>query len=153
MRLAEQARFLVLAAQTEGRRQLSQQLRPLGLTPSQAEVLRLIQDHGPTTLREIGRLLVCESGTSPSRLVARVVSQGLVDRRPSKTDRREIQLTLTDAGLRVCAEIATIEETMYAAIDSIAQGDMEPAVAFLRRFIEGSPSGEAFERRLATGPE
>jgi hypothetical protein len=41
MRTAEELRYLVLAAELEGKRQLARQLRPLGLTPAQAEVLRV----------------------------------------------------------------------------------------------------------------
>ena len=87
MRTAEELRYLVLAAELEGKRLLAQQLRPLGLTPSQAEVLRVLADHAPLSLNGLGSLLVCESGSSPSRLVERVVARGLVDRRPGATDR------------------------------------------------------------------
>ena len=43
MRPVEELRFLILAAQREGNRMLSHALRPLGITPAQAEVLRLLQ--------------------------------------------------------------------------------------------------------------
>jgi len=36
--------------QREGNRLLAAELRPLGVTPSQAEVLRVLGDHGPLTL-------------------------------------------------------------------------------------------------------
>ena len=47
MNEAEELRYLVLAAQREGNRMLAKGLHPLGLTPSQAEVLRVLQDHQP----------------------------------------------------------------------------------------------------------
>ena len=65
----EQLRYLLLAAQREGNRFLADALEPLGLTPSQAEALRVLQDWQPLALVELGGLLVCEQG-SPSRLVA-----------------------------------------------------------------------------------
>ena len=40
---------------------LAKGLHPLGLTPSQAEVLRVLQDHQPLSLMELGGLLVCET--------------------------------------------------------------------------------------------
>lgn len=40
----EELRYLVLAAQREGNRLLADGLQPLGLTPSQAEALRLLED-------------------------------------------------------------------------------------------------------------
>ena len=69
MRQAELIRYLVLAAQREGNRRLTRELRAIGLTPSQSEVMRILGDHAPLSLTGLGELLVCESGTQPSRLV------------------------------------------------------------------------------------
>ena len=149
MRTAEELRYLVLAANSEGKRQLAQQLRPLGLTPSQAEVLRVLADHAPLSLGGLGSLLVCESGSSPSRLVDRVVAQGLANRRPGTADGREVELTLTPEGERLAVEVAVIEEAMYAAIDAIGDQDIQPTRDFLRTFVNGSPSGQALARRIA----
>ena len=73
MRQAELVRYLVLAAQREGSRRLTRDLRQIRLTPSQSEVLRILGDHGPLSLTGLGELLVCESGRNPSRLVDRLV--------------------------------------------------------------------------------
>ena len=149
MRTAEELRYLVLAAELEGKRLLAQQLRPLGLTPSQAEVLRVLADNAPVSLNGLGSLLVCESGSSPSRLVDRIVARGLVERRPGATDGRTVELTLTSEGARLSLEVAAIEEAMYATIDAIAGPDIGVTLDFLRTFIDGSPSGEALARRIA----
>ena len=148
MRPAEQLRFLVMAANTEGRRQLGQQLRALGITAPQAEALRLIQDLGTTNLREVGQLLVCESGTNPSRLVTRLVEQGLVDRQASTIDRRAIQLSLTTQGRALCAEIASIEHHMYEMLDTMGHDDIQRTINLLRRYVNGTPSGRAIEHRI-----
>jgi DNA-binding MarR family transcriptional regulator len=148
LRIAEELRYLVLAANSEGKRQLAQQLRPLGLTPSQAEVLRVLADHAPLTLNGLGSLLVCESGSSPSRLVDRIVARGLIHRRPSTTDGREVELTLTPEGERLAREVAAIEDGMYAAIDAITPDEIPVALDFLRTFVSGSPSGDALARRI-----
>jgi DNA-binding MarR family transcriptional regulator len=149
MRTAEELRYLVLAAELEGKRLLAQQLRPLGLTPSQAEVLRVLADHAPLSLNGLGSLLVCESGSSPSRLVDRIVARGLVHRRPGATDGRAVELTLTPEGERLSREVAAIEEAMYAALDRIAGPDIGATLDLLRAFIDGSPSGQALARRIA----
>ena len=47
MQPIEELRYLILAAQREGNRLFAEALRPLRLTPSQAEVLRVLQDHEP----------------------------------------------------------------------------------------------------------
>ena len=94
MQLAEEIRYLLLAVQREGNRLLSEALRPLSLTPAQAEVIRVLQDYQPLSLVELGDLLVCEQG-SPSRLVAGLVEAGLISRTASAEDGRRITLTLT----------------------------------------------------------
>src|SRR6266540_6303039 len=85
----------------EGNRLLAAELRPMGLTPSQAEVLRVLADHQPLTLTALGELLVCETGSSPSRLVDRLVAQGLIQRDTDPADRRFLTLSLTTEGKRL----------------------------------------------------
>src|SRR3954469_1839470 len=75
----EELRYLVLGAQREGNRVLTELLRPVGVTASQAEVLAVVRAGGPRPVREIGERLVCETG-SPSRLVASMVDAGLLER-------------------------------------------------------------------------
>lgn len=151
MRTAEQLRYLVLAAQLEGRRQWARMLRPLGLTPSQAEVLRVVEDFGPLSIGTLGALLVCESGTNPSRLVDRLVSHGVLDRRRDLTDARVVVLTVSAAGRELARAVAGLEEVMYEHLDSVTGPDADAAIAFLRRYLTGTGSGEAFTRRLG-GP-
>lgn len=150
MRPAEEIRYLILAAQREGNRQLAQALRPLGLTPAQAEVLRLLADHQPLTLTGLGELLVCESGTNPSRLVDRLVTAGLIHRAESGRDRRQIHLTLTLAGQQAAARIAAIEEQLYEFIDAAgADHPVSTVIAYLRALVQNQPAGLAIEHRAS----
>jgi MarR family transcriptional regulator, organic hydroperoxide resistance regulator len=154
MRRAELIRYLVLAAQREGNRRLSSDLRELGLTPSQAEVLRILGDHEPLTLSGLGALLVCESGTNPSRLVDRLVEAGLVARVNSLDDRRRVELTLTPAGRERESAVRSVEERLYDAIDSAFAGiDAEPSIELLRRLSAGEASGIALSRRIQANDE
>ncbi|MBI1759096.1 MAG: winged helix-turn-helix transcriptional regulator [Actinobacteria bacterium] len=153
MRHAEALRYLILAAQREGNRWLARQLDQAGVTPSQAEVLRILLDRAGTTLRGLGELLVCESGHSPSRLVSGLVDAGLVDRTVPAANRRQVELSLTEAGQRTAREVAAIEETLYASIEaSIGDHDVEAALALLRDMVAGSPAGEAWARRQLATP-
>jgi len=148
MRSAEEIRYLILAAQREGNRQLATALRPLDVTPSQAEVLRVLEDRQPLTLSGLGELLVCESGGNPSRLVDRLVVAGLVRRAEAVHDRRHVELNLTQAGERLARKIAQIEEAMYQGIDAAGAGrDLDEIITYLRTLVADQPAGEALERR------
>ncbi|WP_159849189.1 MarR family winged helix-turn-helix transcriptional regulator [Nocardia sp. CY41] len=154
MRRAEELRYLILAAQREGNRMLGQALRPLGLTPSQAEVVRVLHERQPLTLNGLGDLLVCESGNSPSRLVDRLATAGIVRRQPSEYDRRHIELSLTVEGARLAALITEIEEHLYESIDHASDRyDTDQITGFLWSFVGSTPAGQALARRATTSPK
>ncbi|MFJ2647971.1 MarR family winged helix-turn-helix transcriptional regulator [Streptomyces sp. NPDC087420] len=149
MRPAEELRYLILAAQREGNRLLGQALKPLGVTTSQAEVIRVLEERQPLTLNGLGELLVCESG-SPSRLVDRLVSAGLVTRESAAHDRRHIEIALTPSGAQLARQVAEIEESLYRSIDALTHThDTGQLTDFLRAFVAGLPSGQALVNRMA----
>jgi len=144
----EELRYLILAAQREGNRLFADALYPLHLTPSQAEVLRVLQDHAPLSLIALGDLLVCETG-SPSRLVQGLVEAGLIERMPSTTDKRMIILTLTDAGREKAEKVGAIESQFYEAnADMVKDAPLPEMLGLLWRFVEGKPAGMALARRI-----
>src|SRR5215469_8685707 len=114
MQPIEELRYLILAAQREGNRLFAEALRPLHLTPSQAEALRVLHDHAPLSLIALGDLLVCETG-SPSRLVQGMVEDGLVERVSSSTDKRMVTLTLTSLGREMETKVRDLETRFYEA--------------------------------------
>ena len=140
----------MLAAQREGSRRLTQELRAIRLTPSQSEVLRILGDHGPLSLTGLGELLVCESGSNPSRLVDRLVGAGLVERVVAAEDRRQVTLSLTYAGREMEAAVRAVEERLYVDLDAVSVGvDLQPVIQVLRLLSAGEPAGDALEKRIA----
>lgn len=145
---AEELRYLILAIQREGNRLYAADLRPLDLTPSQAEVLRVLADHQPLTMSGLGELLVCETGDNPSRLVDRLVRMELVNREPDPTDRRHVTLTLTPAGKRLAQRVATVEARLHRTIEDLIAGQpVEQTITLLRAFANAFPAGQALARR------
>lgn len=150
MRTAEQVRYLILAAQREGNRQLMTFLSQIDLTPAQSEALRIIADHGPLALKELGDMLVCDSGTNPSRIVDRLVTAGLVRRDAGEHDRRQIRLTTTPRGTERAVQVRFIEDQLYNAIDgALSTDDTQTLIRVLRALTQDSPAGAAFDKRLA----
>jgi DNA-binding MarR family transcriptional regulator len=150
MKTVEELRYLVLAIQREGSRLLAAELRPLGVTPSQAEVLRVLRDHGPLTLNTLGGLLVCETGNSPSRLVDRLVTQGLVKRGVDKVDRRYLALSLTPQGRALHRRIVTAENRVHRTLHGLVDAEaLDDTVSTLRTIADAFPAGAALARRRA----
>lgn len=127
---------------------LTEALRSLNLTPSQAEVLRVLQDHQPLSLIALGKLLICESG-SPSRLINGLVEAGLVTRVPSATNGRMVTLTLTEKGQEMTMGVRAVEAALYESMNNaLDQLPLSECIALLWRFVEGRPAGEALARRI-----
>jgi len=123
-------------------------LRPLDLTPSQAEALRVLQDHQPLSLIALGKLLVCETG-SPSRLINGLVEAGFIKRVPSATNRRRVVLTLTEKGQERATHVRTEEEAFYEYLNHMVdRQSLEDTITLLWQFVEGRPAGEALARRI-----
>jgi len=153
VRQAEELRYLILAIQREGNRLLAADLRPLGLTPSQAEVLRVLGDHEPLTLTGLGGLLVCETTASPSRLVDRLVAQGLVQRQVDPGDRRFVTLSLTADGRKLLDRVAAVEDRLHDTLDRLTAGTpVEDALQLLRTVADEFPAGQALARRRGEQP-
>jgi DNA-binding MarR family transcriptional regulator len=150
MEPVEELRYLILATQREGNRLFAADLRPLGVTPSQAEVLRVLRDYQPLTLVGLGELLVCETTTSPSRLVDRLVDQGLVQREIDPDDRRFVTLALTPDGRKLVRRIVAAENRLHETLSRLAAGQpLDEALQLLRAVASAFPAGQALERRRA----
>jgi len=145
----EELRFLVLGAQREGSRAFTEMLAPMGLTPAQAEVVSCLRAGGPMALNELGRLLVCETG-SPSRLVDNLVGRQIVARQENPLDRRRVTLELTPEGARLAGELRRVEDQLHGWIgERLGAETVATLVDHLRRITEGTPSGNAIARRRA----
>jgi DNA-binding MarR family transcriptional regulator len=74
-----------------------------GPTPTQLAVLGTLERHGPMTL---GELAAHEKVQPPSmtRTTATLVERGLLTRVTAPTDRRQVQVAISDAGLALLRE-------------------------------------------------
>jgi DNA-binding MarR family transcriptional regulator len=94
----------------------------LGLSPSDAGVLRLVSKSPGISQRELADRL----GAVPSRVVAIIDSlegRDLVSRKRSATDRRNYELGLTRAGTEMLRELRSASEANDAAILSALSVD------------------------------
>jgi MarR family transcriptional regulator, organic hydroperoxide resistance regulator len=148
---AEELRYLVLALQREGNRQLAEVLRPLGLTPSQAEVLQVLDQFGELTLIELGERLVCETG-SPSRLVNGMVNTGYILKALDPNDGRAIRLKLSSQGVAMMPSLNAIEDAYNRAVAEQARHlpvALDVALNMLHTLVEGTAAGRAVKLRKA----
>jgi DNA-binding MarR family transcriptional regulator len=105
------------------------------ISPVQLRALTVIQQSPGTNLGRLAGSMQVAMSTA-SRLVDRLISAGLIDRRPSPQTRREITLSLTDLGR------ATLEQyddrrlaALRACVDRLPQGSRGTVIDALRTLV------------------
>lgn len=149
MNSSEELRYLILALQREGNRQLLETLRPLDLTPAQAEVLQVLEQFGELSLIELGERLVCETG-SPSRLVKSMVEAGYIVKKENPHDGRAVLLSLSEQAKAIMPELNRLETAYTQSVGELLSNlpvPVESLLEILRQLVGDSPAGRAVSLR------
>jgi DNA-binding MarR family transcriptional regulator len=107
--------FLLAQLGTHAAELFAEQVHTLGVTPSEAGVIRIIDRQAGITQRQLADKL----GALQSRVVALIdglEGKGLAVRTRSTTDRRVQHLDLTDAGRALVVQLRSAAEAQEAAI-------------------------------------
>ncbi|WP_347310331.1 MarR family winged helix-turn-helix transcriptional regulator [Defluviimonas sp. SAOS-178_SWC] len=67
------------------------------ITPRQFAVMAKLKDEGTLSQNHLGRLVAMDAATTKG-VVERLARKGLIMTAPSPTDRRRVEISLTDAG-------------------------------------------------------
>jgi DNA-binding MarR family transcriptional regulator len=94
-----------------------------GLTSQQFNILRILRGAGAplSTLQIRQRMLDKMSDTS--RIVDRLIIKGLVKKAISKTDKRLVDVSITDKGKKVLAKLDSCEDQMDAVVKTISEAE------------------------------
>jgi DNA-binding MarR family transcriptional regulator len=114
----------------------AERIRPLGLTPPQAGVLRRLGQVPGQSQRDLADAL----GMHAPRLVALIdelEERGLVARERDRDDRRNYAISLTDEGQRSLTELSRVAREHELAITAALKRDERASLAaMLRRIAE-----------------
>ena len=82
-------------------------LRPHGISPQQFNLLRILRGQHPNPA-SVGLLIdrMIDKMSNASRLVEKLRQKGLVERTECPSDRRRVDVVITDAGLKLLDDIA-----------------------------------------------
>ena len=99
-----------------------------GLTPSQLSALAVVDNRGPLTL---GRLAELERVAPPSvtKVVAKLVADGLVVRSADPEDRRIVHIAVTEQGAELMAESRRRKTAWLASRIAQLDGDQQRRLA------------------------
>jgi len=85
---------------------IAEQLKPFGLSPHQFNVLRILRGRHPDSYNnlEITKRMVDKSSNA-TRIVDKLVQKKLVDRTENLSDRRQVDIRISERGLNLINQI------------------------------------------------
>ena len=87
------------------------------VTPRQFAVLAKLLDEGTVSQNQLGRLVAMDAATTKG-VVERLSRTGLIATEPSTTDRRRLEVSLTDAGRAFVTEALPVAAAISARTTS-----------------------------------
>jgi DNA-binding MarR family transcriptional regulator len=129
--------FLLAQVGAHAATRFAERMETLGLAPSHAGILRMVQASEGLSQQTLG----AELRILPSRLVTLIddlQARGLVERRDHPTDRRSYALYLTDKGRETLKAIGRVarehQDTLCAALNEDERAQL---VSLLKRIADG----------------
>jgi DNA-binding MarR family transcriptional regulator len=122
--LEEQVGFLLRKAQQRATEQFNAVMAPFGVTPTQFAALAKLDDLGPQSQNQLGRLTAMDPATIFS-VVGRLARRGWVQLTPAPEDARLVMVALTGEGAnatRAMKAVAADVSTRTLAPLSTAEG-------------------------------
>ena len=109
-----------------------------GITLQQFNVLRILrgQHPAPCTINII-RERMLDKMSDASRIVERLRKAGLVDRVPSKKDRRAVDVVITKKGLEVLTQIDKVELHLQEPLKGLSDSEAKQLNDLLEKIMRG----------------
>lgn len=116
---------------------ISSELKILGLTHEQYNVLRILKGKHPQQMcvKDIGSRMIEQNSNVP-RIIDRLVTKNLVSRSTSDVDKRETVMTLTTTGIEVLRNATNKMNSKIKTIMTISETEAEGLNSLLERFRE-----------------
>lgn len=95
-------------------------LKPHGITPEQFNILRILRgQHGhPLALRDISARMI-DRNSNTSRLVDKLIAKGLVRRETCPSDRRRVDIVLTNDGDSLTTKLKAMMDENMGSLQSV----------------------------------
>lgn len=115
LKLENQLCFPLYAAAKEVVRRYRPFLEPLGLTYTQYIAMMVMWEHGSLTAGRMGEFLHLDSGTL-TPMLKKMEAAGLITRRRSTEDERELIVTITEEGRQLREKALTVPAQMASCV-------------------------------------
>jgi len=138
--------FAVVSRHREAR--LDAALRRLGLSLSRHRALSIVSGIAPCTMSELSEFSAVDR-TTLTRTVDQLVESGLVERATPREDRRQVVLTLTEAGRETCGRsMQAIFDVNRELASDMSAAERRDAVRMLQALLGRLVPDPALRERL-----
>jgi len=126
----------VIYLQSESRRLARESAEKLGVTPTQLNVLKLLDEIGDLSMSSISTRLGARNSTVTG-IVDRMEAEGLVERVRSPDDRRVYQIRLSARGAKIARAVSiTPWELLHEAVAELSATDKDHLLRILGKLAE-----------------
>lgn len=112
--------------------QIREFLKPFDITPQQYNVLRILRGAGDPISTSVIRERLIDKMADTSRMVDRLYQKGLVDRRVCPSDKRLVDISLSEKGQLLLSELDRLE----AQLDHILGGLNDAEASQLSQLLD-----------------
>jgi DNA-binding MarR family transcriptional regulator len=120
---SQRTRFLAIASEFE-------------LAPAQLGALKALDPETPIPMRDLALALACDN-SNVTGIIDRLEDRGLVERRPSKEDRRVKMLVVTDAGAEIRRQVKQRMEEAPEPIKRLTEDEQIALRDLMRKVLRG----------------
>ncbi len=114
-----------------------QQLKQYDLTPEQYNILRILRGQRPEPATvNLLKARMLNKMSNASRLVEKLRQKGLAKRDECQKDRRQVEVCITEEGLKLLSRIETEEMTPRERFSHISEEEAQTINELLDRFRE-----------------
>ena len=104
---------------------IKQDLKPYGLTMNQFNVLRILRGAGEPITTSVIRERLLDKMADASRLVDRLHQKGWVLRKVCPTDKRLVDVSLSEEGHQLLTELDAVRERMTTHFNNLTEKEAE----------------------------
>jgi DNA-binding MarR family transcriptional regulator len=134
--LADLIGFNLRLAQDASFRAFARHAGQKGLKPGRFAAMMVIQHNPGITQAALGRAIARDKSTV-TPLIQDLLRRGLVDRQPSRADRRSVTLRLTASGVAMLHDLHQHAEEHDRKLDSLVGGSKHEFVRLLKCVADG----------------
>ena len=140
LKLSKQLCFPLYACARETIKLYTPHLDKVGLTYTQYITMMVLWEHQSLTAKELGRILYLDSGTL-TPLLKKLEHKGLLTRKRSDTDERNLIVTITEAGEMLKEDVRDIPEMMAECVN-LEREEIRTLYHYLYKMLEKAESGK-----------